>query len=96
MSNVRIKITISYDEIPNEVEKLIHKSMSKMFSIAESLKNGTTDNHGKVLEDIETARKKLVLVDANLEDAYNILLGYLQNELKVKEQKAETNESQDI
>lgn len=96
MNNARISITVPYEEIPNEVEKLINKSMSKMFSIAEQLKNGTTDNHKKVLEDIENVRKKLLLVDANLEDAYNILLGYLQNELKKKQEKVESHEPENI
>lgn len=94
MSNARITITVPYNEIPNEAEKLIHKSMSKMSSIVEALRSGITEDHKKVLEDIESARKKLVLVDANLEDAYHILLGYLKNELDLKQQKESNNESQ--
>jgi len=92
MSNARITITVPYETIPNEVEKLISKSISKMSTIVENFRNGTIHDYNKVLQDIEENRKKLLLVDANLEDAYNILLGYLQNELKQKQEKVASNE----
>lgn len=84
MNKAKITITVPYDDIPHEVENLISRSKIKMHEIVDNFKDGSIADHKKTLENIQKAREQLILVDANLEDAYHILLGYMKAELDSK------------
>ena len=75
--NVRISYTIDFDEVPDRVRLLLTDAYSLLQSVVENKnmplnKNNVLDT----LERIKTAREKMLTVDTQLADCYNILAGY--------------------
>jgi len=85
--NAKIVITVPIDNIPDEVSKIMERLVESISSVKEKLSNCTySDNHTTVIEEIDSIRKSLSLIDNNLEDCYSILLGYVKynTEQKIK------------
>lgn len=75
--NVRISYTIDISEVPDRVRVLLTEAYSSLQPIVDSKniplnKNNVLDT----LERIKSAREKMLTVDTQLVDCYNILAGY--------------------
>lgn len=91
----RITLTVDYKDIPKESNYIIERSLSRIETVVECLKDATSEEDvSKKLSAIERARQALILADANLEDGYQILLGYAKNELDLKTPKGEENKNE--
>lgn len=85
--NAKMIITVPVENIPQEVSKIMERLSGNAGSIKEKISNCTyNDNHTFIIEEIDSIRKTLSLIDNNLEDCYNILLGYVKynTEQKIK------------
>ena len=78
MSRLTIQYTIEMEEIEGEVNRLIHKAISLLGEIAE--KEPPTDKMLSyvALDHLDEIRKNLNKIDHNLNDATNIIEGYLR------------------
>ena len=98
--NAKMVITVPIENIPDEINKLMQNILERMQSTTKIITDcsGST-NHLEVIEKIDLIRKNLNLMDLNLDDCYNILLGYIKynTELRIKEKQQtkelSTNES---
>jgi hypothetical protein len=93
--SARISISVDYKEIPSESNYIINRSLSRIETVVESIKQATSeDNIQRKLEIIDRARKELIMADANLEDSYQILLAYAKNELESVTPKGEQTKNE--
>lgn len=78
MSRLTIQYTIEMEEIEGEVNRLIHKAISLLGEVAE--KEPPTDKMLSyvALDHLDEIRKNLNKIDHNLNDATNIIEGYLR------------------
>ena len=78
MSRLTIQYTIEMEEIEGEVNRLIHKAISLLAEVAE--KEPPTDKMLSyvALDHLDEIRKNLNKIDHNLNDATNIIEGYLR------------------
>jgi len=75
--NVRISYTVDFDEIPEKVDKMLDEAHNILEEVVASpLEKVDKNSVLKALGDIETLRKRLLVVDTRLADCYNILAGY--------------------
>lgn len=85
--NAKMTITVPINQIPKEVNKLLHCLSIKLEAICRDAEQALSDNdiHNKIIA-IDEIRKKLTLLDLNYEDCYNILSGYVKynNDLNTK------------
>ena len=78
MSRLTIQYTIEMEEIEGEVNRLIHKAIALLGEVAE--KEPPTDKMLSyvALDHLDEIRKNLNKIDHNLNDATNIIEGYLR------------------
>lgn len=95
MKNAKISITIPIDNVPKEIQSIMLRSLLRLSDIVDTLKKQNYSNLYILMQDIENVRKEITLADANLEDSYNILLGYLKTNIdeKVEHLQDNSNES---
>lgn len=88
--NAKMVFTVPIENIPVEVNKLIQNIAERLKKSIEDLSSCSyNDNYPFVIEQIDMIRKDLNLIDMNLDDSYNILLGYVkyQTDKRIKETK---------
>ena len=98
MSRLTIQYTIEMEEIEEEVNRLIHKAISLLGEVAE--KEPPTDKMLSyvALDHLDEIRKNLNKIDHNLNDASNIISGYLSYKAaqsaktQIEEYQTEQNE----
>jgi hypothetical protein len=76
---MRVKITYSvdFDEVPKIVNDKLFEIGSALQKCGLAVKTDVWDNnHVQILESIDSVRKQLAGLDAQLEDCYSILAGY--------------------
>lgn len=88
--NAKVTFTVPMSQIPAEIQRQLNVLSDKL----ERLTNATRDivslqDHVKLLNGIDDIRKDLTVVDANFEDCYSIVIGYLkyQAEIRMREMK---------
>lgn len=93
--SVKITLTVDYAEVPKEADAILGRALSRNDKVVESLMLArNTEDTNKKLEILENVRKQLILIDANIEDGYNILLGYAKHELELKTPPEDNNDKQ--
>lgn len=88
--NAKVTFTVPMNQIPAEIQRQLNVLSDKL----ERLSNATRDivslqDHVKLLNGIDDIRKDLTVVDANFEDCYSIVIGYLkyQAEIRMRDMK---------
>lgn len=75
--NVRISYTINIEEVPDRVRLLLTEAYSSLQPIVDNKNTPVNKNNVlDTLERIKSVREKLLTVDTQLADCYNILAGY--------------------
>lgn len=75
--NVRISYTININEVPDRVRLLLTEAYSSLQSVIDNKNMPLNSNNVlDTLERIKSAREKMLTVDTQLADCYNILAGY--------------------
>lgn len=83
--SVKITLTVDYKDVPKEADSIILRALSKLDSAVQCLHDAkNTEDLNKKLQYLDEARQKLVLADSNMEDSFNIILGYAKHELELK------------
>jgi len=96
--NVKIALTVPFEEVPEYIEKIIKDSAEKAALIDNILRYSVScKDVGYALSEIDDVRKRIASLDFLLEDCYNILSSYQQRlsggaEQHAKEDNAETSE----
>ena len=99
---VNIGYTVRLDDIPNIVRHRVVDDILREVGLLRAeiegtgimLEPGSDQNIFKAVQCIDDVRQKLMLVDAKLQDCYNILCSY-QREL-MKPPKQESNNSENL
>jgi len=75
--NVRISYTVDIEEVPDRIRMLLSEAYSCLQTVVEN-KNFSLNKNNVLdtLERIKIAREKMLTVDTQLADCYNILAGY--------------------
>ena len=84
MKPVKINYTVDFDDIPDVITKFLNESKKKLEEYSKLTID--LDNIEGTLNQIETLRKGLYMVDARLSDCNSILAGFLQSKMKEKTQ----------
>ena len=98
MSRLTIQYTIEMEEIEEEIERLIHKATSLLSETAEKELPADKILSYATLDHLDMIRKSLNKIDHNLNDATNIIEGYLryratkETEVQPEEYQMEQNE----
>ena len=75
--NVKISLTVPFEEVPLHIEKVLKESAEKAASIDNMLRYGICCVHvSDAMHDIDGVRKKLASLDFLMQDCYNILASY--------------------
>ena len=91
--NAKITLTVPMDKIPQEVHRILNQISKELAGLSEDTKNITCLHDSvKLLSHIEKYRSVLTLLDANYDDCYSVLVGYLkfQTETRMRESKQST------
>lgn len=90
---VKIALTVDYEDVPREADAIIGRALSRAEKVVDLLQVArNTDDMLKKIEMLESIRQQLISVDANVEDGYNIYLGYTKHELQDKTHSEENND----
>ena len=98
MSRLTIQYTIEMEEIQTEVGRLIDKAGEALLEINQEKKLSSDLLSYQTLEQIDKLRRKLNRMDHNLNDASNIISGYLSYKAaqsaktQIEEYQTEQNE----
>ena len=77
--NAKMMITVPIAEIPNEVNKMLYGINSRLEEESKKILSAVEEkNYSEKIKIIDEIRKKLTLLDLNLEDSYNVLIGYVK------------------
>jgi hypothetical protein len=91
--SVKITLTVDYKDVPKEADAIIFRALSRIKRVVDSLESARDiEDLSKKLEILEDSRQELIISDANMEDAYNILLGFAKHELQLKTPPEENND----
>jgi len=94
--NAKMIVTVPIDDIPSEVSKILEKITGKLSTIKEKTDNCCYNKDiNFVIEEIDQIRKVLSLVDINLDDCYNVLLGYSKYKTEIRIQNLEKQKSEE-
>ena len=92
---VKISYSVNFDDVPDIVKDKIHSVSTNLEAVAASLK----PDHWRAdltllnqIDHIDSMRKKLADLDAQLEDCYSILAGYNKALADMRLPKAESVE----
>ncbi len=93
---VNIGYTVKFDDIPktvrDRIESDILREMGLLCALTEGvghmLEPGADQNIFKSTQHIDDVRQGLALIDAKLQDCYNVLCGYQQELMKLPQQTA--------
>lgn len=94
--NAKMVITVPIENIPEEVSKILERLVDSLSTIKEKLNNCVyNQNESLVIDEIDSIRKSLSLLDLNLEDCHSILVGYTKykNDQRMKELNNKNKES---
>lgn len=83
------------EKIPQEVHRILKQVADQLEELKRDTANVTVlHDHIKLLDCIDGFRKTLTVLDANYEDCYSVLVGYLryQTEAKMKNIKQTDSE----
>jgi hypothetical protein len=79
---VNLSYSLEFEEIPEEVLKLLIESQEKQaalqFQYEETREFLSNDNVSTAVKNIDRIRQNLIQIDARLQDCANILMGYQQ------------------
>lgn len=79
--NAKMMITVPISEIPNEVNKMLYGINIRLEEESKKILSAIEEkNYSEKIKIIDEIRKNLTLVDLNLEDSYNVLIGYVKYE----------------
>ncbi len=76
---VKISKTVELDDVPNEYEKVLENIGAYLYDLQNSIEDipqYTPETHDQCIKMIFELREKLILADANLEDAIGMIDGY--------------------
>ena len=92
---VKISYSVDFDEVPKIVNEKLTAIGSSLENCGKSVKSDLWDiSHLENLESIDSVRKQLAGLDAQLEDCYSILAGYNKALADMKLPAEEQNEQQ--
>lgn len=75
--NVKISLTVPFEEVPRHIENVLRESAEKADSIDNMLRYGICcADVREAMHDIDSVRKKLASLDFLMQDCYNILASY--------------------
>jgi hypothetical protein len=81
--SAKIYITVDYENIPSEVNVILERPINALSGIMKSLEAAKRiEDPQEKLKVLDGLRKRLITVDLNIEDAYQILLSYTKSELE--------------
>lgn len=94
--NAKISITLPMEKIHIKVANLMEEISQEFDSISSDTKNISFDileenDFLKQLEKIDATRKKLLLLDANLQDCYSIVNGLISYKTNEREKQNADN-----
>lgn len=97
--NAKITITVPIEKLNIKVSNMLEEIAQELENCSidvTAVSNAVKSEHDLLLqlETIDSLRKKMALLDANLEDCYSItngLLNYRSNKLKMINQKEQEN-----
>ena len=88
--STKIMISVNYEDIPSEVNTILERPITNLHFVLKALEaSKKVEDPKEKLEILDGLRKKLVIVDLNIEDAYQILLSYTKNELEKMQSNGE-------
>ena len=85
--NAKITITIPIEDVPLKVAKMLYDISTELTELSNTV-NGVSnsvmkeEDLMKQLELIDSHRKKMALLDANLDDCYSVLVGLVNYRTK--------------
>lgn len=90
--NAKITLTVPMENIPKEVERILKSISVNLDGLrSETFRAAEMDDLVGLMNQIDDLRKSLTLLDANYEDCYSILVGYMryQAETRMRDTKKE-------
>jgi hypothetical protein len=94
--SVKITLTVDYADVPKEADAIVGRALSRVNKVLDSLVMArSTEGINQKLKILEEARQDLILIDANIEDGYNILLGFAKHELELKTPPEDIDDKQE-
>lgn len=96
--NAKVTLTVPMNQIPAEIQRQLNVLSGKLQSLSTATQlNASLQDHVKLLNGIDDIRKDLTVIDANLEDCYSIVIGYLkyQAEIRMRDMKQNQVPSQE-
>lgn len=88
--NAKVTLTVPMNQIPEEIQRQLNVLCGKLQSLSIKTRDIVSlEDHVKLLNGIDDIRKDLTVVDANFEDCYSIVIGYLkyQAEIRMRDMK---------
>lgn len=97
--NAKITITVPLDKLHIKIADLLDELASNIESVSIDLTGVSKETRQKIdilkqLHDIDSIRKKMALLDANLEDCYNVLVGLVNYQANDRLQDKNNNDEQ--
>jgi len=85
--NAKITITIPIEKVPSKVTQILYDVSTELDELSNAVKEVSKcvikeDDLMKQLQLIDMHRKKLALLDANLDDCYSVLVGLVNYKTK--------------
>ena len=97
--NAKMMITVPMNSIPERIRNILDDNCNTLISLSETLDYcsrdiGSTNDLLYQLEKLDEIRRKLSLVDLNIEDCYSTLKGYINFQYSIqKKEEDEVNAS---
>lgn len=91
--NAKVTLTVPMNQIPAEIQRQLNVLSGKLQSLAAATQlTLSLQDHVKLLNGIDDIRKDLTVVDANFEDCYSILIGYLKYQAETRMRNMKQNQ----
>lgn len=99
--NAKITLTVPVEKIHEKVAEILHNVAHDIEQLRDTTSDVANDvaNKSDIMKQIEVidrCRKHLALLDANLEDCYSILLGYVTYKTKIDDKQNKTIEKNNV
>ncbi len=83
--SVKITYTVDYSDVPREANFIATRACNRLKELVSLLDEAiATQDYNKKIQAFDSIRQQMILADLNLEDSYNIYIGYMKHELESK------------
>lgn len=91
--NAKVTLTVPMNQIPEEIQRQLNVLCGKLQTLSIKTRDIVSlEDHVKLLNGIDDIRKDLTVVDANFEDCYSIVIGYLKYQAEIRMRNMKQNQ----